>query len=72
MEKINSCEQAFGVTTVTAADGLDSASQQVRFFFFLHKSGRGTCAKVGVTRNFVVSAGELHTPSVTQDRFYTV
>ena len=52
---------------VTAAAGLDSASKR-----FLHKSGRDTSAKVGVTRNFVLFAGELHPPSVTQDRFYTV
>ena len=27
---------------------------------------------MGVTRNFVLFAGELHPPSITQDRFYTV
>ena len=39
---------------------------------FLHKSGRGTSATVGVTRIFVLFAGELHPPSVTQDIFYTL
>ena len=54
---------------MTAAAGLDSASKLV---CFLHKSGRGTSAKVGVTRNFELFAGELHPLSVTQDRFYSV
>ena len=58
---------------VTAAAGLDSASKLVLVVaMVLHKSGRDTSAKVGVTRNFVVFDGELHPPSVTQDRCYTV
>ena len=52
---------------VTASAGLDSASK-LAWFCTRH----GMSAKVGVTRNFVVFAGELHYNSITQDRFYTV
>ena len=51
---------------VTAAAGLDSAAN------LAHKSGCDTSAKVGVTRIFVLFAGELHPLSVTPDIFYTV